>query len=50
MGQADQTYWAGLHDFLQGEVHPVVAIDKVTVQRLAVLELDEHGVPLGGVQ
>jgi hypothetical protein len=30
-----------LVDLLEGEVHEVVARDKVTVERLAVLELDE---------
>lgn len=35
-----------MHDFFQRQVHPVVAIDQVTVERLAVLEFDEHRVAL----
>jgi hypothetical protein len=37
-----------LHDFFEGEVHVGVALDQVAVESLAVLELDEHGVALGG--
>jgi hypothetical protein len=35
-----------LHDFFQRQVHPVVAIDQVTVERLAVFEFDKHRVAL----
>lgn len=45
-----RSYGAGLDNFFQGEVHPRVAVDEVAVQGLAVLELDEHGVPLGRVE
>jgi hypothetical protein len=37
-----------LDDLAQDQVHPVVAADEVAVERLAVLELDEHGVALRG--
>ena len=37
-----------LHDFLESEVHPCVATDEMAVEGLAVLELDEHGMALGG--
>lgn len=37
-----------LDDFFEGEVHVGVALDQVAVEGLAVLELDEHGVALGG--
>lgn len=34
----------------QGKVHPGVAVDQVPVKCFAVLELDEHRVPLGSGQ
>jgi hypothetical protein len=37
-----------LHDFFEGEVHVCVALDEVAVEGFAVLELDQHGVALGG--
>lgn len=42
------TYRAGLHHFLQGEVHPGIAGHEMAVQRLSILEFHEHGMPLGG--
>lgn len=42
-------HWAyriGLDDLLQGKVHPRVALHKVAVEGLAVLELDQHRVAL----
>ena len=36
----------GADHIAEADVHPVVAADKVAVVRLAVLELDEHRVPL----
>ena len=39
-----------MDNFFQGEIHVVVAADEVTVERFAVFELDEHGVPLRGVE
>ena len=39
-----------LHDFFEGEVHVGVALDEVAVEGFAVLELDEHGVALGGCE
>ena len=39
-----------LHDFFEGEVHVCVALDQVAVEGFAVLELDEHGVALGGCE
>lgn len=41
-------FGACLHDFFEGEVHVGVALDEVTVESFAVLELDEHGVALRG--
>jgi hypothetical protein len=38
----------GLDDLAQDEVHPVVAADEMAVEGLAVLELDEHWLALGG--
>jgi len=40
--------WTCLHDLFEGEVHVCVALDEVAVEGFAVLELDEHGVALGG--
>lgn len=37
-----------MDDFFQGEVHVRIAADEVSVQSLAVLELDEHRMALGG--
>ena len=42
------TYWASLNNLLQGQVHPSIASDQMSVQGLAILELYEHWVPLGG--
>lgn len=42
------TYWARLHHFLQGEVHPGIARYEMAVQRLSILEFHQHGMPLGG--
>ena len=39
-----------LHDFFEGEVHVCVALDQVAVEGFAVLELDQHGVALGGCE
>jgi hypothetical protein len=39
-----------LHDFFEGEVHVCVALHQVAVEGFAVLELDEHGVALGGCE
>jgi hypothetical protein len=39
-----------LHDFFEGEVHVCVALDQVAVESFSVLELDEHGVALGGCE
>jgi hypothetical protein len=36
-----------LDDLLQSQVHPVIAIDEMAVESLAVLQLDEHRVALG---
>ena len=37
-----------MHDFFEGEVHVGVALYEMAVECFAVLELDEHGVALGG--
>jgi hypothetical protein len=37
-----------LHDFFEGEVHVSVALNQMAVESFAILELDEHGVALGG--
>lgn len=47
---AEGAYWARLYDLLQGQVHPRVAVDQVSIEGLAVLQLDEHGVALGGIE
>lgn len=39
--------WHCLHDLLEGEVHPCVAIDKVAVQCLPIFEFDQHGMANG---
>ncbi len=39
-----------MDDFFEREVHVCVAVDEVAVECLAVLELDEHWMPLGGVE
>jgi len=39
-----------LDDVAKNKVHPCIAVDKVSVHRLAVLELDENGMALGGGQ
>jgi hypothetical protein len=43
-------YRTRLHNFSQGEVHPRVALDEMSVEGLAILELYKHRVPLGGVE
>lgn len=50
LGQLEEpvTLRASLDDFLEYEVHPVVAIGEVAVQCLAVLQFHEHRVALGG--
>jgi hypothetical protein len=40
------TYRTSLNNFLQREIHPRIARNQVSVQRLAILELDEHRVAL----
>jgi hypothetical protein len=42
--------WTGLDDFLQGQVHPGIAVDQVSVQRLAILEFDQHRLALSSGQ
>lgn len=51
-GQPPEAFAVGarLHNLLQREVHPVVAVDEVAVERLSVLQFDEHGVALSGVK
>lgn len=49
-GWGEGAHRARLHHLLEGEVHPVVAHDEVTVERLSVLELDQHRLALGGVK
>lgn len=39
-----------MYDLFEGEVHPSVAADKVTVECLTILELDEHRVALCGIK
>jgi hypothetical protein len=41
-------FGACLHDFFEGEIHVGVALHEVTIEGFAVLELDEHGMALGG--
>lgn len=40
------TFRTGLDNLLQSQVHPVVAIDEVTVESFPVLQLDKHRVAL----
>lgn len=40
-------FGARLNNLFEYQVHPVIAIDQVSIQRLAVLKLDEHRVALG---
>ena len=35
------SFRAGLVDLPEGDVHEVIAVDKVAVERLAILELDQ---------
>jgi hypothetical protein len=44
------THWASLYNFLESQVHPGVAGDEVTVECLAVLELDQHRVALRRIE
>ena len=44
------TFGTCLNDLLEGKVHPGVAIDQVAIECLAVLELDQHRVALGGCE
>lgn len=45
-----RTHGARLDHLAQRQVHPCVAQHQVAVERLAVLELDQHGVALRRVQ
>lgn len=45
-----EAYRACLHNLFQGEVHPCIAHDQVSIESLSVLEFDQHGVALGGVE
>lgn len=42
------TLRAGLDDFAEDQIHPVVACDEVAVEGLAILKLDQHRVALCG--
>lgn len=44
------SFRACLHNLFQGEVHPCIAHDQVSIESLSVLEFDQHGVALGGVE
>ena len=50
VGDGAVTHGASLNHLLQRQVHPGVAHDQMAVERLAILELDEHGVALGRVE
>ena len=39
-----------MYDFLQGQVHPRITVDEMSIQSLSVLQFDEHGMALRGVQ
>jgi len=43
-------FWVCLHNFLECEVHPSVAIDKVSVECFAILQLDQHWVAYGFIE
>lgn len=40
------SFRARLHDFFQSQIHVGIAIHKMSVQRLAIFELDEHRMAL----
>lgn len=46
----DITYRARLYNLLERQVHPCIAVDKVAIKRLSILELDQHRVALGSVE
>ena len=50
LGESEESiaFRAGLNNLLQNQVHPVVAIGQMSVQRFAVLEFHQHRVALGG--
>lgn len=50
LGESMEAYRACLHNLFQGEVHPCIAHDQVSIESLSVLEFDQHGVALGGVE
>jgi hypothetical protein len=39
-----------LYNLLEGQVHPCIAIDKMAIKRLSILELYQHRVSLGSVE
>lgn len=39
-----------MNHFFQRQIHPIVTIDKMAVQRLAILQLHQHRVALCGRQ
>jgi hypothetical protein len=43
-------YRTSLHHLLQRKVHPRITCNQVSVQRLAILELHQHGVALRGCE
>ena len=42
--------WTGLHDFLEGKVHPGIAIDEMAIECFPVLEFHQHWGALGGIE
>ena len=50
LGESEKSiaFRAGLNHLFQDQVHPVVAIGQMSVQRFAVLEFHQHRVALGG--
>ncbi len=44
------SYRTCLDNLFQRQVHPRIAVDKVAVEGLSVLELDQHGVALGCIE
>ena len=40
----------GLYDFFECDVHPHVNLDEVAIESLAILELHEYSMALGGIE
>ena len=52
LGQSEEFIAIGtcLHHLFEGQIHPGVAVDQMTIQRFSILELDQHRMALGGIE